>query len=80
MTTVDGDDWLYDVHVYPKNKTTYGGVTLEKHGKNGAKLEGVTFVLQKRTQLKINGIMLQLMKVQINHWENLQQIRMDRLL
>lgn len=48
MTTVDGDDWLYDVHVYPKNKTTYGGVTLEKHGKNGAKLEGVTFVLQKK--------------------------------
>lgn len=48
MTTVDGDEWLYDVHVYPKNKTTYGGVTLEKHGKNGAKLEGVTFVLQKK--------------------------------
>ena len=48
MTTKDGDNWLYDVHVYPKNKTTYGGVTLEKTGKNGAKLEGVTFVLQKQ--------------------------------
>ena len=48
MTTVDGEDWLYDVHVYPKNKTTYGGVTLEKQGKNGAKLQGVTFVLQKQ--------------------------------
>lgn len=48
MTTVDGDNWLYDVHVYPKNKTTYGGVTLEKHGKDGAKLQGVTFVLQKQ--------------------------------
>ena len=47
MTTKDGDNWLYDVHVYPKNKTTYGGVTLEKTGKNGTKLEGVTFVLQK---------------------------------
>ena len=48
MTTVNGDSWLYDVHVYPKNKTTYGGVTLEKKGKDGAKLQGVTFVLQKQ--------------------------------
>lgn len=48
MTTKDGDNWLYDVHVYPKNKTTYGGVTLEKTGKNGTKLEGVTFILQKQ--------------------------------
>lgn len=50
MTTKDGDNWLYDVHVYPKNKTTYGGVTLEKTGKNGTKLEGVTFVLQKQNE------------------------------
>lgn len=48
MTTKDGDNWLYDVHVYPKNKTTYGGVTLEKTGKGGTKLEGVTFILQKQ--------------------------------
>lgn len=48
MTTAEGDNWLYDVHVYPKNKTTYGGVTLEKQGKDGAKLQGVTFVLQKK--------------------------------
>ena len=48
MTTVDGASWLYDVHVYPKNKTTYGGVTLEKQGKDRAKLQGVTFVLQKQ--------------------------------
>lgn len=48
MTTVNGDNWLYDVHVYPKNKTTYGGVTLEKQGKDDTKLEGVTFVLQKK--------------------------------
>lgn len=48
MTTKDGDNWLYDVHVYPKNKTTYGGVTLEKTGKDETKLEGVTFILQKQ--------------------------------
>ena len=48
MTTKDGDNWLYDVHVYPKKKTTYGGVTLEKTGKDGTKLEGVTFILQKQ--------------------------------
>ena len=46
--TTDGDDWLYDVHVYPKNKTDVGGVSLVKTGKNGAKLQGVTFVLQKQ--------------------------------
>ena len=45
--TIDGDDWLYNVHVYPKN-TVVGGVSLVKTGKGGAKLEGVTFVLQKQ--------------------------------
>lgn len=50
MTTTDGENWLYDVHVYPKNKTTYGGVTLEKQGNTEKdKLAGVTFVLQKKT-------------------------------
>lgn len=50
MTTTDGENWLYDVHVYPKNKTTYGGVTLEKQGNTEAdKLAGVIFVLQKKT-------------------------------
>lgn len=48
MTTVDGASWLYDVHVYPKNKTTYGSVTLEKKGNNTTALSGVTFVLQKQ--------------------------------
>lgn len=46
--TTDGDDWLYDVHVYPKNSTAVGGVSLVKTGKDGAKLKGVTFVLQKK--------------------------------
>ena len=46
--TTDGDDWLYNVHVYPKNSTAVGGVSLVKTGKAGAKLKGVTFVLQKK--------------------------------
>lgn len=46
MTTSDGSDWLYDVHVYPKNETTYGGVTLKKTG-DGNVLAGVKFELQK---------------------------------
>jgi len=49
MTKADGSDWLYDVHVYPKNKTTYGNVKLVKTGNGTEKLEGVTFVLQKKT-------------------------------
>ncbi len=53
MTTAEGDNWLYDVHVYPKNVTTYGGVTLEKQGKTGNStdtnpLSGVEFILQKK--------------------------------
>ena len=50
--TKPGEEWLYDVHVYPKNKTNYGEVTLEKYGRvgdNGTKvpLNGVTFELYK---------------------------------
>ena len=48
MTTVDGDDWLYDVSVFPKNGTSYGNITLEKTGNGNEKLAGVTFVLQKQ--------------------------------
>lgn len=47
MTTKDGDNWLYDVNVYPKNSTAYGSVKLVKKGNNKDLLEGVTFVLQK---------------------------------
>ena len=56
MTTKDGDNWLYDVHVYPKNETTYGGVTLEKTGKDEMKLKGVTFVLQKQNGDKWDNV------------------------
>lgn len=56
MTTKDGDNWLYDVHVYPKNKTTYGEVTLEKTGKDGTTLRGVTFVLQKQNGEKWDNV------------------------
>lgn len=52
MTNVEGNDWIYDVHVFPKNKTTYGGVTLVKKGKEGTKaavsLEGAEFILQMK--------------------------------
>lgn len=54
MTNATGDDWLYDVHVFPKNKTTYGGVTLVKQGKDGSKtataLEGTEFILQMKNE------------------------------
>lgn len=48
MTTADGTDWLYDIHVYPKNKTGYGEVTLEKTDVNGDKIPNATFALQKK--------------------------------
>lgn len=45
-------EWLYDVHVYPKNKTDYGEITLIKKGQVGndeanMSLSGVTFKLYK---------------------------------
>ena len=53
MTNADEDDWLYDVHVYPKNKSTYGGVTLQKQGKIGSNpettLTGVQFKLEVKS-------------------------------
>ena len=46
------NQWIYDVHVYPKNSSTYGEVTLLKQGKVGtgdpSPLSGATFVLQKK--------------------------------
>ena len=49
MTTVDGTSWLYDVVVYPKNQTTYAGVTLKKIGNDdtATTIDGAKFVLQK---------------------------------
>lgn len=49
MTKADGSGWLYDVHVYPKNKTTYGSVTLIKKGNDDTPLSGVTFRLEKQS-------------------------------
>ena len=50
MTVKSGDNWLYNVNVYPKNKTTYGRVTLQKQGKDNTPLQGVKFVLQKQNE------------------------------
>lgn len=45
--------WLYDIHVYPKNSTTYGKVSIVKKGITGGddavNLQGVTFKLEKLT-------------------------------
>lgn len=44
-------EWLYDIHVYPKNGTTYGEVKIVKYGRLGSvtdgTLSGVTFTLEK---------------------------------
>lgn len=53
-------EWLYDVHVYPKNKTDYGNITLIKKGQVGngeanETLSGVTFKLYKFVGTKIDG-------------------------
>lgn len=52
-------DWIYDVHVYPKNATTYAGITISKSGYTGSKadgpLSGVEFVLEKATPATTAG-------------------------
>ena len=51
-TTNKNADWLYDVHVYPKNKTSYGSVEITKKARIGnstdaATLDNVVFKLYK---------------------------------
>ena len=44
-------EWLYNIHVYPKNGTTYGEVKIVKYGRVGSDtdgtLSGVNFKLEK---------------------------------
>lgn len=53
MTDNAGKNWLYDIEVFPKNKTSYTGVTLHKQGKTGGAdatataLAGFSFKLEK---------------------------------
>lgn len=56
-------EWLYDIHVYPKNQTTIGQITLEKKGVIGGKdkananatlLNGVKFKLEKQNASNSN--------------------------
>ncbi len=49
MTDSDGKTLIYDVEVFPKNNTVYGGFVLNKQDSEGNALEGVTFELQKET-------------------------------
>lgn len=60
MTNPAGDDWMYDVYVYPKNKTSDGDITILKKGRDGAALDGVSFLLEKQNgdnwdEVEING-------------------------
>lgn len=43
MTNPEGNGWLYDVNVYPKNALVRGEVALQKVDEKGAPLAGATF-------------------------------------
>ena len=54
--TMTPNEWLYDIHVYPKNSTSKGNVTLKKMGAVGDKtdpnrvpVKGVKFTLEMLT-------------------------------
>src|SRR5699024_9795252 len=55
MTSKDGSDFNYDVHIYPKNETIRGAVELLKMDgeDDGNPLEGVTFELYDSNGEKI---------------------------
>lgn len=50
MTNPEGDGWIYDVHVYPKNALVRGDVTLNKVDEAGEALEGAIFGLYARDE------------------------------
>lgn len=56
MTNPDGDDWLYNVHVYPKNALVRGDVTLNKVDEAGNPLEGATFGLYVQDEDPSNDV------------------------
>lgn len=66
-------DWLYDVHVYPKNKTSYGDATLQKIGKQSGNnienttMEGYNFKLYKKQE---TGDWIQITKLPKNGVDN----------
>lgn len=47
MTQPDGSDWIYDVHVYPKNAYVLGTVELTKVDEKQSALPDATFALLK---------------------------------
>ena len=66
-------DWLYDVHVYPKNKTSYGDATLQKIGKQSGNstentaMAGYKFKLYKKQE---TGAWMQITKLPKNGVDN----------
>ena len=66
-------DWLYDVHVYPKNKTSYGDATLQKIGKQSGNstentaMAGYEFKLYKKQE---TGDWIQIIKLPKNGVDN----------
>lgn len=54
MTSADGKDLNYDVHIYPKNETKRGSVELIKKGEGDRVLEGAEFHLFKKNENSTN--------------------------
>ena len=79
MTKVSGDtnggltDWLYDVHVFPKNSTAYGKAVLQKVGKQSGTdtevltMQGYKFKLYKKND---DGAWTQIVKKPANGVDN----------
>lgn len=86
MTKVDtakdnsksADSWLYDIHVYPKNSTAVGEITLKKLGvigndtEHGEGLAGVRFKLERLIDGKENA-----MEVDSN-WKQIESNEPDK--
>lgn len=62
MTNPEGNGWLYDVHVYPKNALVRGDVTLEKVDEEGAPLAGATFGIYVKDEDPSDDVAIEEMK------------------
>lgn len=86
MTKVDtaddnsksADSWLYDIHVYPKNSTAVGEITLKKLGvigndtAKGVGLAGVQFKLERLIDGKENEM------EDVSSWKQIESDKADK--
>lgn len=83
-TNPDGNGLIYDVEVFPKTETVYGGIVLTKVNQNNEPMKGVKFILQTRNhRMADEGAGLGLMennpklRAAQNPWKTVTELKGD---